>query len=118
MFVIFVVIHYKGITRRFALFNHFRWDNTNAKLISSISTPLIFQLAISLISWEFFYILIEHHGQEALAISNIMRNIFGLVGCINWAFAATTAAMVSNIIGQGKHDKVQSLILKVISITT
>jgi len=79
---------------------------------------LIFQLAVSLISWEFFYILIEHHGQEALAISNIMRNIFGLVGCVNWAFAATTAAMVSNIIGQGLHEKVQSLILKVISITT
>ena len=79
---------------------------------------MIFQLAISLISWEFFYILIEHHGQEALAISNIMRNIFGLVGCVNWAFAATTAAMVSNIIGQGLHYKVHSLILKIIRLST
>jgi Na+-driven multidrug efflux pump len=75
-------------------------------------------LAVSLISWEFFYILVEHHGQEALAISNIMRNIFGIVGCISWSFAATTAAMVSNVIGQGKHEKVQPLILKIISITS
>src|ERR1051326_3733284 len=118
MFVIFLVIWRKGLSKRFSLFRHFHWNGPIIQQVLSISTPLIFQLAISLISWEFFYILIEHHGQEALAISNIMRNIFGLVGCINWAFAATTAAMVSNIIGQGKHDKVQSLILKVISITS
>jgi MATE family multidrug resistance protein len=118
MFIIFVVIHYKGITRRFALFNHFRWDSTNAKLISSISLPLIFQLAISLISWEFFYILIEHHGQTALAISNIMRNIFGLIGCITWALAATTSSMVSNIIGQGKKEKVRELIWRIVKIST
>ena len=55
------------------------------KQVLSISTPLIFQLAISLISWEFFYILIEHHGKKALAKKNIIKNNFGLVGCINWA---------------------------------
>lgn len=117
MFVIFLVIHRKGITRRFALFDHLRWNNTNAKLISSISLPLIFQLAISLISWEYFYILIEHHGQTALAVSNIMRNIFGLIGCITWAFAATTSAMVSNMIGQGRKEEVMALIWRIIKIS-
>ncbi len=118
MFVIFLVIWRKGISKRFALFSNFKWNSLIVKQILSISTPLIFQVAISLISWEFFYILIEHHGQEALAISNIMRNIFGFVGCINWAFAATTAAMVSNIIGQGRREQVQPLILKIVSIST
>jgi putative MATE family efflux protein len=118
MFVIFVVIHYKGISQRFSLFKHFNWDSRNAKLILSISLPLIFQLAISLISWEFFYILIEHHGQTALAVSNVMRNIFGLIGCITWALASTTSAMVSNIVGQGKGDKVRELIWKIIKIST
>jgi multidrug resistance protein, MATE family len=118
MFVIFVVIHYKGITKRFALFNHLRWDKTNTKLILSISLPLVFQLAISLISWEFFYILIEHHGQTALAVSNIMRNIFGLIGCVTWALAATTSSMVSNIIGQGKKDQVRELIWRIVKIST
>jgi MATE family, multidrug efflux pump len=118
MFVIFLVIWQKGISSRFSLFSHFGWNTLIIKQILSISIPLIFQLAVSLISWEFFYILIEHHGQEALAISNIMRNVFGLIGCIIWAFAATSAAMVSNIIGQGKHDNVYPLILKIISIST
>lgn len=118
MFVIYAVIHYKGITRQFALFSHFRWDSANARLILSISLPLVFQLAISIISWEFFFILIEHHGQTALAVSNVMRNVFGIVGCITWALAATTSAMVSNIIGQGKKEHVYELIWKVIRISS
>lgn len=118
MFVIFVVIHYKGISQRFSLFRHFSWNNENARLILSISLPLIFQVAISLISWVFFYILIEHHGQTALAVSNVMRNIFGLIGCITWALAATTSSMVSNIIGQGKGHRVKELIWKIIRIST
>jgi putative MATE family efflux protein len=118
MFVIFVVIHYKGIAKQFNLFNHFRWNAGNAKLIMSVSLPLIFQLAISIISWEFFYILVEHHGQLALAVSNVMRNIFGLVGCVTWAFAATSSAMVSNIIGQGKKEQVQPLISMIVKIST
>jgi len=118
MFVIFVVIWKKGISKRFALFSSFKWSGPIVKQILSISTPLIFQLAVSLMSWEFFYILVEHHGQEALAISNVMRNIFGLIGCVTWSFAATAAAMVSNLIGQGKHDKVQPVILKIITLST
>jgi len=118
MFVIFVVIHYKGISKRFGLFSHLRWDSGYARQILSISLPLIFQLAISIISWEFFYILVEHHGQTALAVSNVMRNIFGLVGCFTWAFAATSSTMVSNIIGQGKKDDITVLINKIVKIST
>ena len=118
MFVIFVVIHYKGISRRFSLFSHFQWNSDIAKSILSISLPLIFQLAISLISWEYFYILIEHHGQTALAVSNVMRNIFGLIGCITWALGATTSSMVSNIIGQGKKEQVPALIWRIVKIST
>lgn len=118
MFVIFVVIHYKGISQRFSLFSHFKWDGKYAQQIMSISLPLIFQLAISIISWEFFYVLIEHHGQQALAISQVMRNVFGLAGCFTWAFAATSSSMVSNIIGQGKRDQVPGLIMKIVRIST
>ncbi|MBS1920568.1 MAG: MATE family efflux transporter [Bacteroidetes bacterium] len=118
MAVIFIVIHYKGITQKFSLFNHIKWDGINARRILTFSWPLIFQLAISIISWEYFYILIEHHGQEALAVSNVMRNIFGLVGCITWAFAATSATMVSNVIGQGRKDEVQFLIRKIVKLST
>ena len=41
-----------------------------------------------------------------------------MVGCFTWAFAATSAAMVSNIIGQGRKDEVQFLIRKIVKIST
>jgi multidrug resistance protein, MATE family len=118
MFVVFAVIHYKGISKQFALFSNRAFDKANTKLILKQSSPLIFQHAISLISWEFFYVLIEHHGARDLAISNTMRNIFGFFGCFTWAFAATTNTMVSNIIGQGMQDKVLLLINKIIRLST
>ena len=46
-----------------------------------------------------------------------MRNIFGLIGCITCALAATTSSMVSNIIGQGKKDKVEFLIKKIMALS-
>jgi Na+-driven multidrug efflux pump len=113
MFVIFLVIHKKGIGKQFALFRNIKWDSRQAKLIADISGPLVFQHAISIISWVFFYILIEHHGATNLAVSNTMRNIFGFFGVFIWAFGSTTNSMVSNVIGQGKKDLVIPLINKI-----
>ena len=119
MFVIFLVIHHKGITKRFGLFSGLKWDTNNSRLISSASAPLIFQQGISIISWELFYILIERNNSEtALAVSNTMRNIFGIFGSFTWAFAATSSSMVSNIIGQGYRDQVQHLIRSIVKLST
>jgi len=117
LFVIYTVIHVKGIHKSFALFEQTRIDFSVIKLILTISAPLIVQFAISIMSWEYFYILVEHHGPRALAISNTMRNIFGLFGVFCWAFAATTNTMVSNIIGQGKQEEVMPLINRVVRMS-
>jgi len=117
MFVIYLVIHNKGIGKRFALFSNLKWSNKNASLIFSISLPLIFQLAISIISREFFYSLIEHHGELALALSTVMRVAFGVLASMSWAFASTASAMVSNLIGQGKKEEVIPLIKKIVKLS-
>ena len=111
--VIFVVIRLNGITKQLQLFKNWAYDAANVKLILTQSYPLILQHTISIISWEFFYILIEHHGQRDLAISNTMRNIFGFFGCFTWAFAATANTMVSNVIGQNLQHKVPQLINRI-----
>jgi MATE family multidrug resistance protein len=117
MIVVFVVIHAKGISRELELYLHWGIDWKNVRLILVQSSPLVFQYCISITAWVFFYILVEHHGRQALAISNSMRNIFGLVGVFTWAFASTTNAMVSNIIGQGKEDQVVALIGKIMKLS-
>lgn len=117
MFVVFVIIHVKKFHKTFSLYNHLHIDKPVARLILVQSSPLILQYAISIMSWEFFYILIEHHGQRDLAISNTMRNIFGFFGVFTWSFAATSNTMVSNIIGQGHKEKVIPLINKIVRIS-
>ncbi len=113
LLVIYLVIHYKKIGARFELFKHFGFKLNYIKLILVQSAPIMMQYMISIISWEIFYILIEHRGEQALAVSNAMRNIFGFFGSFTWAFAATANTMVSNIIGQNMEDKVIPLIHKI-----
>lgn len=115
--VIYAVIHMKGIHKQFAFFEEIKWSGSITKLILIQSLPLIVQYAISIMSWEYFYILVEHHGPRALAISNTMRNIFGLFGIFSWAFASTTNTMVSNIIGQGRKEEVLPLIRRIVKIS-
>ena len=117
LFVIYVVINKKGFTKEFSLFSAIKWDWPVQRSILSVSSPLMFQHAISIISWQYFFLLIEHHGAMALKISNVMRNIFGIFGCFCWAFASTANSMVSNIIGQGRQNEVIHLIKKILSIS-
>jgi MATE family multidrug resistance protein len=117
LFVIFGVMHYKGLSKQLQLFRKYAYDAANTKLILVQSLPIILQYVISLAGWEFFYILIEHHSERALAISNTMRNIFGFFGCVTWAFASTANSMVSNIIGQGLQHRVMELILKIMKLS-
>lgn len=117
LIVIYLVIHLKGLNKQFAFFEQRKFDASVFKIILIQSAPLIVQYAISIASWEYFYILLEHHGARALAVSNTMRNIFGLFGIFAWSFASTTNTMVSNIIGQGRHDEVIPLINRIVKIS-
>ena len=113
LLVVTGIILYKKKHHRFGLFTHLSFNKPLATLIFRQSSPLVLQWLISVVAWMLFFILIEHYGEMPLAISNIMRNIFGVFGIFSWAFASTTNAMVSNVIGQDKKDKVEMLIKKI-----
>lgn len=88
----------------------FSWERT--RLILRQSAPLMFQHAISIISWWFFFLLVGRmpENTRTLAISQTMRNVFGLFSIFTWALGSTTNAMVSNIIGQGRQHEVMQLV--------
>lgn len=111
--VIYAVIHAKGMHKAFSFFESWKLEWRMMKMILIKSSPLILQFALSIITWEYFYILIEHHGARDLAVSNTMRNVFGIAGIFAWSFAATSNAMVSNVIGQGKEHEVMPLIMRI-----
>jgi Na+-driven multidrug efflux pump len=60
-----------------------------------------------------FFLLIETKGATEKAISNTMRNVFGLAGIFVWAFAGTCNTMVANLIGQNLNNKVLPVIKKI-----
>jgi putative MATE family efflux protein len=125
MITVFALIYVMKLHQRFHLFKYKAYSKQMTNLILNISAPLIGQFSISLITWLLFYILIERNGkiifpqepERALAISNVMRNIFSLTGIFIWAFASTTNAMVSNIIGQGRKDDVLKLIKRIMRLS-
>lgn len=112
---VFLVIRWEGMAHQLGLFTKVAFNGDAIRLILRQSYPLILQFAISIVSWEYFYLLIEHHGTRDLAVSNTMRNLFGFFGCFTWAFAATTNTMVSNVIGQGKPEAVLPLIHRILA---
>ncbi|MFM7196216.1 MAG: MATE family efflux transporter [Bacteroidota bacterium] len=113
LLVVFSVIRLNRIHLQFSLNKNRVIDKSVIRTIVVQSSPLIMQYGISIVTWEYYYILIEHYGARALAVSNTMRNIFGLVGIFSWAFASTTNTMVSNLIGQGRSDEVLTLVKRV-----
>jgi Na+-driven multidrug efflux pump len=118
MLVVFALINAKGMRQRFGLFESFKFDWETTKTILIQSSPLVMQYGISIVSWEFFFILVSHDGPMALDISQLMRLLFGFFGIFIWAFAATANTMVSNIIGQGMRKRVMILIGRIILLSS
>lgn len=118
MLVVFVMINVRGMNKRFGLFSNFNFEWETTKTILIQSSPLIMQYGISIISWEFFFILVSHDGPMALDISQLMRLLFGFFGIFIWAFAATANTMVANIIGQGMRKRVMILVGRIILLSS
>lgn len=114
-FIVMLMVVYKtGLKKEYALLTTFKYDKKTTREIIRISTPLIAQYVISVTTWLTFFIFIEAlHDQTAKAISNTMRNVFGLTGVFVWAFAGTCSVMVSNLMGQKREDMVLPAIKKI-----
>lgn len=112
--VMLLVLYKTGLKNQFALLTTFKYDKATTKEIIRISTPLIAQYVISVTTWLVFFIFIEAlHDQTAKAISNTMRNVFGLTGVFVWAFAGTCNVMVSNLMGQRREAIVLAAITRI-----
>ncbi|WP_343702249.1 MATE family efflux transporter [Chitinophaga sp.] len=98
---------------KYHLFARLKPDFAAMRNILTVSAPLIVQFLFGIGSWLVFFIFIEHLGQRPLAVSNMMRSIFGLFGIFTWALAATCNTMVSNLIGQGREEDVLKAVRKI-----
>ncbi len=116
--VVFAVLYKTGLKRKYDLLKNFTYNKIISKAIIKVSAPLVAQYVISVTTWLVFFFLIESRGSALdKAISNVMRNVFGLAGVFVWAFASTSNVVVSNLMGQGREDKVILAINKIMLLS-
>ncbi|MDB5201069.1 MAG: family efflux transporter [Ferruginibacter sp.] len=113
MCTVMLVLYGTGLKRKYGLLKNLLYDKLLSKEVLRIASPLVLQYLISVSTWLVFFLLIEKRGEAAKAISNTMRNVFGLVGVFVWAFASTSNTMVGNLMGQKREDKVVEAITKI-----
>jgi multidrug resistance protein, MATE family len=116
--VVFAVLYKTGLKKKYNLLKNFAYDKVISKAIIKVSAPLVAQYVISVTTWLVFFFLIEARGVELdKAISNVMRNVFGLAGVFVWAFASTSNVVVSNLMGQKREDKIILAINKIMLLS-
>ncbi|UYQ94253.1 MATE family efflux transporter [Chitinophaga horti] len=99
--------------KQFHLFQYLRPQFAAIRSTLTVAAPLIVQYLFAVGSWLVFFIFIEHLGQRPLAISNMMRSLFGILSVFIWALGSTANTMVSNLIGQGREFEVTGIIRKI-----
>lgn len=112
--VVYIVLVKTGLKRKYGLLQHLKYNRSFSKSILNVAAPLVMQYVISVTTWLIFFFLIEARGEAiSKAVSNVMRNVFGLAGMFVWAFASTSNVVVSNLMGQHKEEKVLQAITRI-----
>lgn len=86
------------------------------KRMLNVSFWTMIQNFLSLSTWFLLFLYVEHLGERSLAITNIIRNVSGILFMMMMAFASTCGSLVSNLIGSGNADCVQGTIWQHIRI--
>lgn len=103
--------------KKFGLFHFtgFDWSVVYSGL--KLSGPVVLQHVLSTGTWVIFFLLIEKMGSGALAASNVAKEVYMVLGVTTWGFANATNTLVSNILGQNRHDELFDLLKKVIVVS-
>ncbi len=98
---------------RFSLFLFTKIEMETIKKMLKVSGPLMFQTFLSFSGWFLFFMIIEHLGERALAVSNICRSIYMIMMIPLWGLCSACNTLVSNLIGEKRQDEVIPLIKKI-----
>ena len=103
--------------KKYGLDRPARFQFAELKNMMPVCTWTMIQHAISVSTWFIFFLYIEHLGERPLAISNIARGASGMIWVVLQSFSSTCSTLVSNIIGEGRQDKVMSLVGRILKLS-
>ncbi len=84
--------------------------------VLSVSIWTMVQDFLSLATWFLFFVSVEHLGEQALASTNLVRNISAFTFMTVIALASTASTLVGNLMGQGEINAVFPLVRKTIRL--
>tara|TARA_R110002050_G_scaffold300722_2_gene471933 strand:- start:76469 stop:77731 length:1263 start_codon:yes stop_codon:yes gene_type:complete len=115
--LLFVIYTWKYVDlSKFGLQTIIPFNWTQTKVILDVSSPIMLQNAITIGAWFSFFTFVEHLGERALAISQIIRGIYMFVMVPIFSLADATNTFVSNLMGEKNFDKIIPLLLKTMGL--
>lgn len=100
--------------KTYALFCFHRIEGWLMKSILKLAFPTMIQKLFSFGTWFIFFALVEHMGEEPIAVSGIVRSVYMLITIPVFAFGATANTLSSRLIGAGKTAEVLPTVFKTI----
>ncbi len=99
---------------KYGLLKPARFDRKELGGMLSLSVWTMIESFLSVATWLIFFLYVEHLGERPLAISNLVRNMSGIIWVFLMAFSSTGSTLVSNMIGEGRQGEVLGLVKKII----
>ena len=93
----------------------FAFEGVDKKLqltLFKLGRWMMLQEAVIMTSWLLFFVWVEHMGERALAISNIVRSVSNLLFIIVHAFGATCGAIGANLLGENRATEIDAMMLR------
>ncbi|HAE35283.1 MAG TPA: hypothetical protein DCG22_05790 [Bacteroidetes bacterium] len=117
MLINFIYLWFSPYRKRFHLFHfrRFEWDLVYSGL--KLSGPVVLQHLLSTGTWVIFFLFIEKMGRCALAASNVAKEVYMVLGVTTWGIANATNSLVSNLLGQGRHEEMFPMLGKILRIS-
>ncbi len=109
--------YYFEDTAKFNLFRFSRFEKSTMNRMLKLSIPIMLQNFLSFAGWFIFFMVIEHLGEHALAVSNICRSIYMLLMIPIWGLCSACNTLVSNLMGEGRINEVIPMIKKIVIIS-
>ena len=116
--LVFFILYtrYRIDCRKYGLDRVPKFNFSALKRMLNVSFWTMIQNFFSLSTWFLFFLYVEHLGERSLAVTNIIRNVSGILFMVLMAFASTCGSLVSNLIGAGHADCVPGTIRQHIRI--
>ncbi|MBK9256666.1 MAG: MATE family efflux transporter [Saprospiraceae bacterium] len=117
MLTVFLIIRYYRLSQINGIIHDWKIKWKTFRLVWTQGFPLMSQYAISTMAWWIFFLLVSrNYNYNEQAVSQVMRNLFGLSGVFSWAFGSSTNTIISNLIGQGKVSQIFPTLNKILKI--